>query len=244
MKLTKKESLQGIEGIKFSKKIGNNTFEIIYNNGNKAIRLHKTNIITYLTNGNFILNSGGWKTLTTKERINKYLPSNLRLSQKNHHWSLIQYDKNYTPIRIFTYFDNIILKPLKVSPYYKIVNSNLLKDKYKTGELKSNQSIAKIKKQIKTYVNLLDKIEKIPLPSNGDCWYCSMKTQSGETLGDTTKDKNHLENHLKENYIFGSIVYNAVIEAGYKYPQLIVDTSKGSTKRALRKYLIKRLILK
>ena len=71
---TKKESLENIQNdVMRSRKIGNNTFEIIYKDGNRAIRLHKTDIITFGATA-FILNTGGWSTVTTKDRINKHIP--------------------------------------------------------------------------------------------------------------------------------------------------------------------------
>src|SRR5260221_7675367 len=39
-----------------------------------AVRLHNTDIVTYAENGTVTLNTGGWKTVTTKVRINDYSP--------------------------------------------------------------------------------------------------------------------------------------------------------------------------
>jgi len=84
---TKKESLESIQNdVMRSRKIGNNTFEIIYKDGNRAIRLHKTDIITFGATA-FILNTGGWSTVTTKDRINKYIPCHY-LFQKDFQWYL------------------------------------------------------------------------------------------------------------------------------------------------------------
>lgn len=40
--------------------------------------------------GIHMLDSGGWLTKTTKDRINKYLPDGCYISQKNHKWYLHQ----------------------------------------------------------------------------------------------------------------------------------------------------------
>jgi hypothetical protein len=69
------------------------------------------------------------------------------------------------------------------------------------------------------------------------------EVNSGLSLGDKIKDKTHLLQHLKENYIFGSIIFNAVREAGYKIPAFIIETSKEAVKQSLYKYLIKKLII-
>ena len=103
MRKTKSEILEGVnlEEIKKSKLVDTNTLEIEYQNGDRAIRLHNTNIITIKENGDVILTSGGWRTLTTKDRINKYIPLNLHLRQDNFNWLL----KNSH--REVVFFDNI-----------------------------------------------------------------------------------------------------------------------------------------
>ena len=82
---TKQESLESIKyDVMRSRKIGNNTFEVIYTDGNRAIRLHKTDIITFGATL-YTLNTGGWETVTTKDRINKYMPHHY-LFQKDYKW--------------------------------------------------------------------------------------------------------------------------------------------------------------
>lgn len=68
-----------------TKRVANNTLEIDYGNGKKAIRFHNTDILTF-DNGFVTLDNGGWKTKTTKERINAYLPSPYWIEQKNYEW--------------------------------------------------------------------------------------------------------------------------------------------------------------
>lgn len=48
------------------------------------ITLHNTDVVQFI-NGIYILNSGGWHTTTTKNRINSILPSG-RIVQKNYKW--------------------------------------------------------------------------------------------------------------------------------------------------------------
>ena len=81
---TKADSLRNVRGVKSAKKIANNTFEVIYKDGCKAIRLHRTDVVTYRPDGACILNTDGWQTRTTKDRINKY--ANVSVYQKNHEW--------------------------------------------------------------------------------------------------------------------------------------------------------------
>jgi hypothetical protein len=86
-------------------KIDNNTYKYDIDNGYK-IRLHDTDIITY-QNGYYTLNSGGWYSRTTKERLNKYTP--FWIYQKNYEW-YIDYDN-----KTLTFNDNIKIKAIKES---------------------------------------------------------------------------------------------------------------------------------
>lgn len=65
------------------KKIGNNTH--LVRRGNKiSIRLHKTFVLTLCENGTYVITSGGFRTRTTKDRINKYSP--IKVYQKDFEW--------------------------------------------------------------------------------------------------------------------------------------------------------------
>jgi hypothetical protein len=51
-----------------------------------AIRLHNTDIIKFFPDGTIELNSSGWRTATTKNRMNKYLPAEIDVFQKDFNW--------------------------------------------------------------------------------------------------------------------------------------------------------------
>lgn len=65
------------------KKVAHNTYMRI-ELGNRYIRLHDTDILIETPDG-VILSSGGWRTLTTKERINKFLRRG-KVFQKDFEW--------------------------------------------------------------------------------------------------------------------------------------------------------------
>lgn len=71
---------------KGERKIGNNTYAYIENDGSVSIELHGTKVVVIYPNGLYKLNSGGWQTSTTKDRINKYSP--VKVYQKKHVWYL------------------------------------------------------------------------------------------------------------------------------------------------------------
>ena len=68
------------------RKIGNNTYAEIEYDNSVSIRLHGTAVVRFFPNGLVQLNSGGWRTSTTKDRINKYSP--VSVYQKNYEWFL------------------------------------------------------------------------------------------------------------------------------------------------------------
>jgi hypothetical protein len=68
------------------RKIGNNTYAHIEYDNSVSICLHGTAVVRFFPNGLVRLHSGGWRTHTTKDRINKYSP--VRVYQKNFEWFL------------------------------------------------------------------------------------------------------------------------------------------------------------
>lgn len=58
--------------------------------GGFAVQYHATDIVIARPDGTITLNSGGWRTPTTKERINRYLPTGYTLIQDKHTWYIKQ----------------------------------------------------------------------------------------------------------------------------------------------------------
>lgn len=83
-KVNRKKICQDL-GIANSKLISKSCRVINYINGNKTIKLYATDILQFIGN-KIILNTGGYKTVTTKARINQFLPNNIRVYQKNRQW--------------------------------------------------------------------------------------------------------------------------------------------------------------
>ena len=224
MKQTKKEMLQGIEEkVEKSKLIDNSTLLIDYKDGTKAIRFHNTDILSE-KDGVLTLNSGGWRSRTTKDRINQYakkLQGIPYIWQKNHQW--------YIGEGVF--YDGMQFR-----------NGGQISEIKEDNAKKRND----ILKRISKYCALVTK-DNLPIPDSGDCWYCLMKDDSGSCLGDLSSNHGHLISHLEENYLHGSILVNAMREAGYEDRQISYHYQGKlhfTFQRALRKYLVKRLIIK
>lgn len=217
MRTTKKEMLKDTQGVISSKLIDRNTLKIEYANGTSAIRLHKTDIITF-NKDRVILNSGGWRTVTTKDRINKFSP--VKIYQQHGIWYLQTGEM---------FFDGITVRNGKPTKTKKV---NLAK-------------IERMKKQINKFVSQITK-DNLPVPSSGDCWLCSFHTEDGKTWGEVRNgNADHLAQHLKENYLHGSLLVNAMHSVGYRDEQIGVHYAlkfADTFRRATRKYLQKNLL--
>jgi len=65
------------------KPLANNTY--LYREGTDfVVRLHSTNVVRIRPDGTYVLNSNGWETKTTKDRINAYAP--VRITQIAYNW--------------------------------------------------------------------------------------------------------------------------------------------------------------
>lgn len=208
------------------RKLDNNTYLTKTEEG-YGVRLHSTVIVEFLKD-RVRLNSGGWKTLTTKDRMNSFSPS--RIFQKDNIW--------FVGSKEVPYFDGI-----EISFHGRVLN----------GTKKKSQKIIKTQtsllKKIDKYVaGFMKKIEegKLDPPSIGDCWYCSMKTKEGKSLGEVTENNQHILDHIKEGYHVPSLLVNAIKEKGYN-PSFMNPWNNQSRdtnifKKSLRDFLKKRLL--
>ncbi len=74
---------------KKSLKLAGNTYLEPREDGSIAVRYYATDIVTYYKNGSIKLNNGGWRTVTTKERMSAFTP--FSISQKKYEWFVNMY---------------------------------------------------------------------------------------------------------------------------------------------------------
>lgn len=195
-----------------------------------GIRYCDTVIVEILQSGEYILNSGGYRTVSTKAKINEFSPA--RLHQSAHVWYLYT-GEGSQPV---PFQDGIEVdaegkpKNVKATESVKIVKAQASK-------------VAKVKAYVSAFIRKVE-AGKLPKPSAGDCMGCAMRTTTGEVLGDVAM-KDHLQSHLDEGYHVPSLLVNAVRESGYN-PAFVNPWNgleRGTTvyKRALTKYLLKRV---
>ena len=214
--------------VKASKFVDRNTLRIEYADGSVAIRLHDTDIVTRDSEGNTLISSGGWRTDTTKDRISRY--GLIYISQVKGIWYVSCKNKKGEDVST-EFYDG-----MKFSPDLKLL----------TAEIKTDLTkVEKIKKEISKFVSLITK-ENLPIPDGGDCWLCCMRTKEGQTMGELgSNNAEHLHQHIKEKYLHGSLLVNAMRERGYADEQIRTHYSlriADTFKRALRTYLQRKLI--
>ncbi len=215
-------------GNRNSRKVGNNTY--LEKAGEAvAIRLHSTQILTFHPDGKAVVNTGGWKTVTTKARLNDYLPAG-RISQERGQWYWTQ---NGARVGLFNDGDTVT------------ANGEIVC----TAKPEAGEAHKALSKRIASFAKLCG--EKLPLnpPSGGCCWHCYMQTQDGASLGDAFGDVSHLESHMEEGYVVPSLVFRALKEAGagqlffhwtFTPTEKPADFARQTVARAVKKYLVRR----
>ncbi len=86
--MTHSEAVKMVRGKtnKDTRKVGNNTYAEILVDGSVGIALHGTTVVCIHPDNSATLNTGGWHTSTTKDRMNKYSP--VRVYQRKGQWYL------------------------------------------------------------------------------------------------------------------------------------------------------------
>ena len=208
-----------------TRKLANNTYARTLENGGVAVKLHDTDILTFNPDGSVTVNSGGYKSRTTKARLNSLVPSGFpRLYQSKGvwHWS-----------NGATFQDGDTFGPkgaLRPSP----------------GKVKEAKRIADLTKRINAHAALCASSLPLPMPSGGDDWFSALRTEDGRPLGEATNNTEHLESNMAEKYVVPSLVLRALEQTGAgnlvkaatfgQYPGF-VETARRYVKTGVRRYM-------
>ena len=85
-------------------KLSNNTY-LMKDDDKYYVIFHGSKIITYLPNGDMILDHCGYKTKTTKDRFNFHMPKNFKLFQAKSLWYIVRNGKED-----FSFEDALIIR--------------------------------------------------------------------------------------------------------------------------------------
>jgi len=185
------------------KKINHHTY-VVPDGENVAIKLHETNIVTFHPDGTIILDSGGWRTAVTKDRMNNALCGQLQITARNGIWY----------IGGSIYDDNMAIKDGQV--LHPRVPEDL--------EIYKKQ----VDKLTKTYINgfIAHIVENgLEEPTGGDCWACHLKAEDGR------KDPmgvDHYFSHFEEKYYVPSLFFTALMEKKYGNLPFIWEMMKSN----------------
>ena len=185
-----------------------------------AIKFHATDIITFFENGSIQLNTNGWKTVTTKDRMSRFLPTGINVYPERFIWYLRLGD--WKEGKKYLYEDHMIVTHDK---HITNANGNAIKEHSKAKEKKKRNQLKKIDNYIKNFMKALEN-GKVPAPSGSDCFICqafngqpiadvmsSGKVIDGQLELTSFNEKpwyDCIEGHIKENYFVPTLLINAI----------------------------------
>ena len=230
-----------------SRKVANNTY-LERRGDDIAVRLHATDVVTFHADGTATLNTGGWLTVTTKARMNEWLPGGISLDSVKGRWYLsypghAEYDADGTYLRwapserkSIAYADGITLDLETLD----VVDGQAAAEAVKLED----SANAAMRKAVAAYVRKTtpEAIVKAFTHVGGDCMLCT-----GVIPAD---DGDHLRLHIEEQYVMYSLTLAAVRERGFTYPDVIMSMIYNSAQRgevdrlykdSVRKYLRRHL---
>lgn len=198
------------------RKVTHNTYLIRRSEG-IALRLHDTDIVTYLPGGDIILNSGGWQTVTTKQRMNAY--TDAMIGSTKGVWSVSWGSESHG------FADGMVLHPDG-----SVTGAADLRDKAAENAARN--------KAIATFVGGItpERIVTAFENTGGDCYYCRIGAETTQCVA----------LHVEEDYFHGHLALRAVEAKGFPNPPLIMDVvyreaQRGRVDRlltdSLRRYL-------
>lgn len=180
-----------------------NTFQFT-RDGATVIRLHHTDIVTLFASGVARYDSGGWRTMTTKDRINAYGP--FKLVAVKGVWSVQNtpaFEAAVTAeVGVYPAFDSSLaygspedqaadaareaywdacrrLAPDFLTPFADGIH---LPDAFTLNAAAATADAeTALRRAIDRYAGLYR--ASVPESSSGDCFYCAMRTQPGDGRG-------------------------------------------------------------
>lgn len=190
-------------GKRVSKKVGNNTYLLLHAAiPGEAIhlRLHDTFVMTWFADGKVELNSGGWRTVTTKARINEFWPglyvgNRGGIEQEKGVWYVRWNGKRY-----------VFEEHMRLLPNGRVEGASEYEPEKEKEQLRLKKQA---RKYAKDFIQAL-KAGKVGQPDRGDCLYCQWREkETGKTMGEMAGDKDHILSHFEESYYVPSLLARA-----------------------------------
>jgi hypothetical protein len=178
--------------------LANNTRLVRKPDGSLGVVLHSTEIVTVTPAGDTVLHSGGWRTVTTKERINRFLPKGWTVCQTKGVWYLVNYAEGWESEH-YPFAEGIT------------ISADGTVSGVGTSDPKADNRLKQqARRFVRGYMEAF-KAGRVPPPDTGDCWGCLMVAEDGtHPLGGAS----HMREHLTQRYYVPSMLVNAVKRFG------------------------------
>lgn len=162
-----------------------------------AVTLYRTDVVRLYPDGRVVLNTGGWRTVTTKDRMNRFLPEGWSVWSDRSVWYLGCGPWTENPEK-YTFADGITID----------AEGNV--SGQAAASPKELQALNRLcGRYAKKFVDALFSGE-VPAPGAGDCWHCHLQTGDGQSLGESLDSPDHILSHLDQDYFVPSLAMNAV----------------------------------
>jgi hypothetical protein len=201
-----------------------------------AVRLHKTDIVTIHPDDSQHYDSGGWRTVTTKDRINRYGLA-LVYSERGT-WYVQPHDHKHPVAHLRA--PAVFADGMRIFPCGKVEGAGI----------DTTTARERVLKQVAGYVKgfAAHVAENgLAAPSSGDCWGCAFQradTDAGSLPPGQREPMglDHYFSHFKERYYVPSLLWRACQRAGnpaFAYGFAVRDAQAGRPdylKRLLRSH--------
>lgn len=247
-----------------SRKLANNTYAQRRDADTIAIRLHATDVVTHHRDGRIVLDSGGWNTVTTKQRMNAFTPQMIQVHSIKGRWFVTHRSslKTWSDGTLFSGpdYDNSV--PFMDGMIFTMLDGTAYscKDFEVTGidyDLVTNQSShnAQIEKLIDRTLRTLTKDRlaalrgcqeqtcgmcvRIVHPDTVGTVYEIFSYRKTTTVGEVMGDRQHLIDHLLDKAISLDLLkHSSALRNPSEMRCLHDDLAKTDLRRYLRQMLL------
>jgi hypothetical protein len=247
-RLSFEEGLSRLNGKK-QKKLENNTYLVRVDETTLGVQLHNTIVVYIFKSGIYQLDTGGWRTVTTKNRINRYNPA--RVSQKNNIWYIgegifedgVRVDSD-GKVLTKQRGTNVVeakkrLLDGMVRHYIKGFVQHVIEHGLVVENAASPVEYGKEPQPKWDVVELAGDRPKPLAPSPADCWACYF----GLSAEDDVKEPlglGHLLEHMNDEdgpYYVPSLLWKAILVQRFANPAFIWRSINSDAKRGEGKFL-------
>lgn len=194
-----------------------------------AVRYHYTNIVTYGRWGDVKIDTGGWNTITTRCKIDQYMPlaecfyesyDGEQRSYMGRKWTLGS-ENGELVLWKGSWSKENAKKGVKILRHATLRADGTIEPDCDIPALSEQKKLRnRVSEYAKEYVDLFLKGE-IPAPNSGDCWGCALERTGDEKPGsDTWHIISHVglgEEGMKEVYYVPTLLRKATVLFGAPY---------------------------